>query len=129
MSPEGQDPAATQALQAVTRHQNEAPDPCRCLLLCPRDTLETRVQSARLSADGFFSRPIDLRALIETLDLLLELHHPTPYRAMVVERSRAWRSGCRLPPETPTTAAACGVEWRGWPGGARPPGRRRGASW
>jgi diguanylate cyclase (GGDEF)-like protein len=86
IDPESPDPDAESALQSVARHQEETADPPRFLLLCPSDTQELRIRAARLNADGFFARPVDLRVLIETLDLLLDQHTPAPYRALVVER-------------------------------------------
>lgn len=55
------------------------------LLLSSRDDLTARLQAVRSGTLSYFVKPINLNALIDTLDRVTERQPPEPYRVLIVE--------------------------------------------
>lgn len=55
------------------------------LLLSSRDDLTARLQAVRTGALSYFVKPINLNALVDTLDRVTERQPPEPYRVLIVE--------------------------------------------
>lgn len=55
------------------------------LLVAPQDDLPLRIASVQAGAQMFYSRPVDIRALVSRLDVLTARHHREPYRVLLVD--------------------------------------------
>jgi diguanylate cyclase (GGDEF)-like protein len=59
--------------------------PVPVLFLTVRDDLPARIEAVRAGADAFFTKPGDVGALIERLEVLIARRLPEPYRVLVVD--------------------------------------------
>jgi diguanylate cyclase (GGDEF)-like protein len=59
--------------------------PIPVLFLTVRSDLQARVEAVRAGADGYFTKPGDVTALLERLDFLTARRVPEPYRILVVD--------------------------------------------
>ncbi len=59
--------------------------PLPVLFLTVRNDLQARVEAVRAGADGYFTKPGDIAALLERLDTLTARRVPEPYRVLVVD--------------------------------------------
>lgn len=55
------------------------------IFLSDQDDFQTRVQAARIGADGFFLKPLDIPSLIDRLEQSLQHKHAPPYRLLIVD--------------------------------------------
>jgi diguanylate cyclase (GGDEF)-like protein len=79
-------PAGVEAIQEI-RHvcQIQAP----VLFISGRGDLTARLEAVRAGADAYFTKPISVSELIDTLDALTARTMPEPYRILVVEEDTA----------------------------------------
>ncbi|MBI3914901.1 MAG: diguanylate cyclase [Chloroflexi bacterium] len=79
--------AATQAagLEILNRIQAAHADPLPLIVLAARGDFPDRLQAARLGARAYFTKPIEINALVEYLDLLTSHAAPEPYRILIIE--------------------------------------------
>jgi CheY-like chemotaxis protein len=83
MFPEGEF-AGIEAIAELQLHQgSERLVPV--LFISSREDLLARLQSVRAGGVGFFTTPINLSVLINTLDMLTVRQTPEPYRVLIVE--------------------------------------------
>jgi diguanylate cyclase (GGDEF)-like protein len=59
--------------------------PAPVLFLTVRDDLHARVEAFRAGADAYFTKPGDVAALLERLDVLTARRLPEPYRVLVAD--------------------------------------------
>lgn len=59
------------------------------IFISTRSNFEARLATVRAGADGYFSKPLDMVALIDRLDALLVREEPAPYRILVVDDDRS----------------------------------------
>jgi len=55
------------------------------IFISDEDNLKLRIESVRVGGRAFYSRPVDINALIEKLDVLTEVSFPEPYRILIVD--------------------------------------------
>lgn len=55
------------------------------IFISTRSNFEARLATVRAGADGYFSKPLDMVALIDRLDALLVHEEVTPYRILIVD--------------------------------------------
>lgn len=55
------------------------------VFLCSCDDLETRLQAVRAGGTAYFTKPVDIGALVDRLDALTSNEEPEPYRILVVD--------------------------------------------
>lgn len=77
-----------ESLELLRRLRQMAPAPACMLAVAVDETLEARLETVRAGANGFFSLPVDISALVETLDRLVNIEELPPARILVVEDSR-----------------------------------------
>ena len=82
VSPEGHLAKA----QGIARLRRSLRAPVKILFLSDRDDLEARLEAVRAGGEAYFTKPVDVSALVDRLDLLTG-PPAEPYRALVVEAS------------------------------------------
>ena len=55
------------------------------IFLSAQDVLTTRLQAVRAGGSAYFTKPVDVSGLIDTLDHLTARHPPEPYRILIIE--------------------------------------------
>ena len=60
------------------------------IFISARDDLPVRLAAARAGFSACVSKPIDLHALVSTLDRLIPTQRPEPDRVLIVDSSRQW---------------------------------------
>lgn len=55
------------------------------IFISTRSNFEARLATVKAGADGYFSKPLDMVAVIDRLDALLVREEPEPYRILVVD--------------------------------------------
>ncbi len=56
----------------------------KVVFLSSRGDLEARLAAVRAGGDAYFTKPVDLSALVEKLDAITERHAHSPYRVLLV---------------------------------------------
>lgn len=74
----------SQAQPGLTRLRRSWHDPVKVLCLSGRGDLEARLEAVRAGAEAYFTKPVDVSALVDRLDLLTG-PPAQPYRALVVD--------------------------------------------
>jgi diguanylate cyclase (GGDEF)-like protein len=74
-------PAAGRALAELARREPALP----VMFFASTGDLKTRLQAVRAAGSAFFTRPVDVGALIDTLDRLAAQRAAEPYRVLIVE--------------------------------------------
>lgn len=69
----------------VARIKKENDHRFAVIFLSTRSNFEARLATVKAGADGYFSKPLDMVALIDRLDALLVHEEPAPYRILVVD--------------------------------------------
>jgi len=88
--------AGSAAMESVAAYRTGVIEPPPLILLSRRDDLHARVQAVRAGADAFFPLPLDLRDLVERLDVLVRRHTEEPFRVLLVEEDYATALGLVL---------------------------------
>lgn len=77
--------ARQNGLEYVSSLQQRLPQPLPVLVLTTQNDFGTQLQSARLGAVGFFSKPVDVAKLESRLEKCFAQHSGTPYRVLIVD--------------------------------------------
>ena len=64
------------------------------IFLSTRSNFKARLATVRAGADGYFSKPLDMVALIDRLDALLAHEQASPYRILIVDDDEATAAHC-----------------------------------
>ncbi|HSK78901.1 MAG TPA: diguanylate cyclase [Thermoanaerobaculia bacterium] len=81
MFPEGR-LAGAERIRALRETYGEA---LKVIFLSSRGDLAARLEAVRARGDAYFTKPIDVSALVDTLDRLTEIRPMDPYRILLVE--------------------------------------------
>ena len=79
--PEGEMAGADTVMAMRQNHE----DPPPVIFISSRTDLQARLQSVRAGGKGYFSKPVNIGKLIDSLDNLLKEDKPLPYRVLVVD--------------------------------------------
>ncbi len=77
-------PGGGRLAQELSRLGRSLQNPMRTLFLSSRGDLESRLAAVRAGGDGYFTKPVDVGALVDQLDLLTG-PPAEAYRALVIE--------------------------------------------
>jgi diguanylate cyclase (GGDEF)-like protein len=69
----------------VARLRQNAGRSFRVIFISTRSNFEARLATVRAGADGYFSKPLDVVALIDRLDTLVEQEEVQPYRVLIID--------------------------------------------
>ncbi|GAB6060527.1 GGDEF domain-containing response regulator [Desulfonatronum parangueonense] len=58
---------------------------CPIIFLSDQDTFEIRMQAARIGAEGFFLKPVDIPKLIDRVEQSVRRRQALPYRVLIVD--------------------------------------------
>ncbi|SDB30111.1 response regulator receiver modulated diguanylate cyclase [Desulfonatronum thiosulfatophilum] len=58
---------------------------CPMIFLSDQDTFEIRMQAARIGAEGFFLKPVDIPRLIDRVEQIVRRRQALPYRLLIVD--------------------------------------------
>ena len=81
MFPEGR-LAGAERIRALRERYGEA---LKVIFFSSRGDLAARLEAVRARGDAYFTKPIDVSALVDTLDRLTEVRPTDPYRILLVE--------------------------------------------
>lgn len=70
--------------QGIARLRRSLRAPVKILFLSDRDDLEARLEAVRAGGEAYFTKPVDVSALVDRLDLLTG-PPAEPYRVLVIE--------------------------------------------
>lgn len=73
----------------IARIRKACPQHFAAIFISTRSNFEARLATVRAGADGYFSKPLDMVALIERLDTLTAEDHSQPYRVLIIGGERA----------------------------------------
>lgn len=71
--------------ETVTAMQNTRKIPLPIIFISAQDVLTTRLQAVRAGGSAYFTKPVDVSGLIDTLDHVTARHPPEPYRILIIE--------------------------------------------
>ena len=72
-------------VESVARLRRAYPHPFATIFVSVRSDMEARLQAHRVGVDAYFTKPLDVALLVETLDQLLVPMPRQPYRLVVVD--------------------------------------------
>jgi diguanylate cyclase (GGDEF)-like protein len=68
--------------------ENIQEEPTPIIFVSSRDDLPARLQAVRLGGKAYFTKPVDVSGLIDTLDSITNAPTPEPYHVLIVEDDR-----------------------------------------
>jgi diguanylate cyclase (GGDEF)-like protein len=77
----------TAGTQAVIRLKDEFNLPTPVVFISERDSFDSRLQGVRAGGEGYFTKPVDIDALVDVLDQLTAREEAENYRVLVVDDS------------------------------------------
>jgi len=81
MFPEGK----LAGVEAIEKLQSELKDKVPVCFISARDDIEARLKSVRAGGMAYFTKPVDVSAIIDRLDALVTSDLPEPYRVLAVD--------------------------------------------
>lgn len=69
---------------------------CPTLFVSERGDFQSRIRAARLGADGFMLKPLDIPRLVDRIGRILEERHAVPYRVLIVDDDQDLAEHLRL---------------------------------
>ncbi len=75
------------SLNALTAYQKIRIRPVPAIIIAERGDLNSRLEAVRSGGNAYFQKPVDISALVDTLDVLTAADSGQSYRILIVEES------------------------------------------